>query len=79
MEKDGDLELIVEKKKLSQWFLKISKYSDKLLESLNNLQGWPDKVKIMQQNWIGKSEGCEINFKTDNKNYPEIYSLYNSS
>jgi leucyl-tRNA synthetase len=63
---------VVEKKKLSQWFLKISKYSDKLLESLSQLKGWPDKVKIMQHNWIGKSEGCEINFKTDNKNCSEI-------
>jgi len=63
---------VVERKKLSQWFLKISKYSDKLLESLNHLKGWPDKVKIMQHNWIGKSEGCEINFKTDNKDFPEI-------
>jgi len=63
---------IIERKKLSQWFLKISKYSNELLESLNNLRGWPDKVKIMQQNWIGKSVGCEIKFKTDNKNYNEI-------
>jgi len=62
----------IERKKLSQWFLKISKYSDQLLNSLSNLQGWPDKVKTMQQNWIGKSFGCEIKFKTDNKNYSEI-------
>ena len=64
--------VIIEKKKLSQWFLKISKYSNELLDSLNNLKGWPDKVKIMQQNWIGKSVGCEINFKTDNENFPKI-------
>jgi len=63
---------IVERKKLSQWFLKISKYSDELLKSLNSLKGWPDKVKLMQQNWIGKSVGCEINFKTDNQNFSEI-------
>jgi len=63
---------VIEKKKLSQWFLKISKYSNELLNSLINLEGWPDKVKIMQQNWIGRSVGCEINFKTDNENFPEI-------
>jgi leucyl-tRNA synthetase len=57
----------VEKKKLSQWFLNITKYSDQLLNSLENLKGWPDKVKLMQKNWIGKSEGCEINFLTNCK------------
>jgi leucyl-tRNA synthetase len=57
----------VEKKKLSQWFLSITKYSDQLLNSLENLKGWPDKVKLMQKNWIGKSEGCEINFLTNCK------------
>ena len=54
---------IVEKKKLSQWFLKISKYSDELLDDLNNLDKWPNKVKVMQSNWIGKSIGAEIDFK----------------
>ena len=58
---------IVEKKKLSQWFLNITKYSDKLLDSLEQLKGWPEKVKLMQKNWIGRSEGCEINFVTDCK------------
>ncbi len=53
---------IVEKKKLSQWFLKISKYSDELLKDLDNLENWPNKVKIMQSNWIGKSIGAEIDF-----------------
>ena len=52
----------VEKKKLSQWFLNITKYSNNLLNSLGSLKGWPEKVKLMQKNWIGKSEGCEINF-----------------
>ena len=52
----------VEKKYLSQWFLKTSKYSNELLDELNNLGEWPDKVKTMQKNWIGKSEGAEINF-----------------
>ena len=53
---------IVEKKKLSQWFLKISKYSEELLSDLDKLDKWPNKVKIMQSNWIGKSVGAEINF-----------------
>ena len=57
----------VERKKLSQWFLNITKYSDELLNSLENLKGWPEKVKLMQKNWIGKSEGCEIDFITDYK------------
>ena len=54
---------IVEKKKLSQWFLRISKYSDELLKELDNLENWPNKVKTMQSNWIGKSVGAEIDFK----------------
>ncbi len=58
---------IVEKKKLSQWFLKISKYSDELLNDLDNLENWPDKVKIMQSNWIGKSVGVEIDFQVSEK------------
>ena len=58
---------IIQKKKLNQWFLNITKYSDQLLDSLNNLQGWPEKVKLMQKNWIGRSEGCEIDFLSDFK------------
>ena len=54
---------IVERKKLNQWFFNISKFSEDLLESLNKLDNWPNKVKTMQKNWIGKSFGCEINFK----------------
>ena len=57
----------IEKKKLSQWFLNITKYSDELLSLLEELKGWPEKVKLMQKNWIGKSEGCEIDFITDYK------------
>ncbi len=59
---------IVEKKKLSQWFLKISKYSNELLEDLDKLENWPNKVKIMQSNWIGKSVGVEIDFNVSEKN-----------
>ena len=52
----------VERKKLSQWFLNITKFSNELLEDLDSLSGWPEKVKLMQKNWIGKSFGCEITF-----------------
>ncbi len=53
----------VERKKLNQWFFNISKFSEELLQGLENLKDWPNKVKTMQKNWIGKSFGCEINFK----------------
>ena len=56
---------IVERKKLNQWFFNISKFSDELLKGLDNLKSWPNKVKIMQKNWIGKSFGCEIDFKVE--------------
>ena len=59
---------VIEKKKLSQWFLKISKYSEELLNELDNLENWPSKVKVMQSNWIGKSIGAEIDFKVVEKN-----------
>ncbi|MDB2580350.1 leucine--tRNA ligase [Candidatus Pelagibacter bacterium] len=52
----------VEKKKLNQWFFNIKKFSNELLESLETLDQWPNKVKIMQKNWIGKSFGCEVKF-----------------
>ena len=58
---------IIEKKELNQWFFNITQYSDKLLNSLDNLNGWPEKVRLMQKNWIGKSVGCEIDFLTDCK------------
>ena len=54
---------LVQRKKLSQWFFNITKYADNLLEDLIKLKGWPEKVKTMQKNWIGKSFGCEIEFK----------------
>ena len=55
----------VERKKLSQWFFNIKKFSQDLLDQLDKLKNWPDKVKLMQKNWIGKSFGCEINFEID--------------
>jgi len=54
---------VVERKKLSQWFFNITKFAEPLLNDLEKLDGWPEKVKLMQKNWIGKSFGCEINFK----------------
>ena len=55
----------VERKKLSQWFFNISKFSQNLLDGLENLDAWPNKVKTMQKNWIGKSFGCEIKFEIE--------------
>ena len=54
---------LVERKKLSQWFFNITKFSEELLSGLDKLDQWPQKVKLMQKNWIGKSVGCEINFQ----------------
>jgi leucyl-tRNA synthetase len=55
----------IEQKNLNQWFFKISEYSDELLEGLNQIGEWPENVKVMQQNWIGKSEGAEFELKID--------------
>lgn len=55
----------VGKKNLSQWYFKITDYADRLLANLETMDGWPNKVKIMQKNWIGKSIGAEIDFKID--------------
>ena len=65
----------IEKKQLSQWFFKITEYAEELLSSIDTLNKWPEKVKTMQRNWIGKSIGAEINFKIENsdKNI-EIYT-----
>ena len=63
----------VERKKLSQWFFNISKFSDDLLQGLDQLDEWPNKVKVMQKNWIGKSFGCEIDFKVEGN--PNVKSI----
>ena len=57
---------IVERRKLNQWFFNITKFSSELLEGLENLDQWPNKVKVMQKNWIGKSFGAEVKFKIEN-------------
>ncbi len=54
---------VVGKKNLSQWYLKITDYADRLLDNLDKLEGWPNKVKVMQRNWIGRSVGAEVDFK----------------
>ena len=59
---------IVERKKLSQWFFNISKFSNELLQDLETLNEWPEKVKLMQKNWIGKSIGCEVDFQINDDN-----------
>jgi leucyl-tRNA synthetase len=56
---------IVEKRQLSQWFLKISAFSQDLLDGIKELKGWPEKVRLMQENWIGKSSGSEVDFKVE--------------
>jgi leucyl-tRNA synthetase len=59
----------VEIKQLEQWFFRITDYSDELYESINKLDGWPEDVKAMQKNWIGKSYGTEINFEINGKKW----------
>jgi len=66
----------VERKKLSQWFFNIKKFSQNLLDELEKLKNWPDKVKLMQKNWIGKSFGCEINFQIDKSKNQEIIKVF---
>ncbi len=56
---------LVEQRELEQWFLRITKYADELLRDLEKLEGWPEKVRTMQRNWIGRSEGALIDFKLD--------------
>lgn len=65
---------LVERKEIPQWFLKITNYAEELLKDLDNLEGWPEMVKTMQRNWIGKSEGLTIQFNVANSD--EILEIY---
>ena len=67
---------IVERKKLNQWFFNISKFSEGLLQGLESLNNWPNKVKVMQKNWIGKSFGCEVEFKVESDKPIESIKCY---
>ena len=64
----------VQRKEIAQWFLKITAYGDELLQSLETLDGWPEQVKTMQANWIGRSEGVEMDFSVPNENPVRIYT-----
>ena len=61
---------IVEKREIPQWFLKITAYAQELLDGLDALPGWPEAVKTMQRNWLGRSEGLEISFDVDGQSEP---------
>lgn len=65
---------LIEKKEISQWFMRITDYADELLDSLDKLDGWPEAVKTMQRNWIGKSTGLEISFNRQGADSLKIYT-----
>jgi len=66
----------VERKKLNQWFFKITHFSEELINDLKKLEDWPQKVRLMQKNWIGKSFGCEISFKVEGSNNIQFIKCY---
>ena len=66
---------VIEKKEIPQYFMKITEYADELLRDLDGLEGWPEQVKTMQRNWIGKSYGCEIEFSIkDHADHVKVYT-----
>jgi len=65
---------LVEKRKLSQWFLKITDFADELLEGLGSLEDWPEKVRLMQENWIGKSQGLQFRFALSDGSDLDVYT-----
>ncbi len=64
----------VERKKLNQWSLKITAYADELLEAIKTLERWPDRVRLMQENWIGKSQGLRFTFNVDNGDTLDVFT-----
>lgn len=65
---------VVEKRKLSQWFLRITRFADELLAGLGSLEHWPDKVRLMQENWIGKSQGLQFRFVLSDGDSVEVFT-----
>ncbi|HEX7848372.1 MAG TPA: leucine--tRNA ligase, partial [Sphingomonas sp.] len=65
---------LVEKRKLNQWFLKITQFADELLDGLKALDHWPDKVRVMQENWIGKSQGLQFAWSLSDGGSVEVFS-----
>ena len=66
---------VVERRKIPQWFIKITDYAQELLDDLAKLDGWPEQVKTMQENWIGRSEGVELDFTVADEADPELSKL----
>jgi leucyl-tRNA synthetase len=66
---------LVERRSIPQWFLKITAYADELLSELDNMEGWPEKVRTMQSNWIGRSEGVDLEFNVAGEDDPELRRL----
>lgn len=65
---------LVERREIPQWFMKITAYADELLDGLDNLDGWPDSVKTMQRNWIGRSEGIELSFEVEDDSPLSVFT-----
>ncbi|MED5505701.1 MAG: leucine--tRNA ligase [Pseudomonadota bacterium] len=65
---------IVEQKEIPQWFIKITEYAQELIDDLDKLEGWPEMVKTMQRNWIGRSEGVELTFEVKGQQDLEVYT-----
>jgi leucyl-tRNA synthetase len=65
---------LVEKRKLSQWFLRITDFAEELLDGLGGLENWPEKVRLMQENWIGKSQGLQFRFRLSDGGSVEVYT-----